>query len=101
MANYGHREGTPDTQTRIETVWKLIKAGYERRLLLSHDSWISVGVFTTEQMADKQSGNPDGYSFISLRVLPKLREFGATDDQIRTITVDNPRRFLMGAELTR
>ena len=97
MSAYGHREGTPNAQTRIETVWKLIEAGYERRILLSHDSWISVGVFTTEQMADKQSGNPDGYSFISLRVLPKLRELGATDEQIETITVDNPRRFLTGA----
>jgi phosphotriesterase-related protein len=97
MSAYGHREGTPNTQTRIETAWKLIEAGYESRIMLSHDFWISVGVFDEAQMADKQAGNPDGYSFIPLGVLPKLRELGATDEQIRKITVDNPRRFLTGA----
>lgn len=96
MARYGHRDGTPDAGTRIETAWRLMEAGYTHRLLLSHDWWISVGVFTDEEMADKQSGNPDGYSFIALRVLPRLRELGATDEQIATLTVDNPRRFLLG-----
>ncbi len=94
MANYGHREGTPDAATRMETIWKLVEAGYERQLLLSHDFWISVGVFTSDQMSDLQAGNPDGYSFIPLRVLPRLRELGASEAQITTLTVDNPRRFL-------
>ena len=91
MANYGHREGTPDAATRMGTIWKLVEAGYERQLLLSHDFWISVGVFTSDQMADLQAGNPDGYSFIPLRVLPRLRELGVSEAQITTLTVDNPR----------
>jgi phosphotriesterase-related protein len=97
MANYGHREGTPDADTRMATVWKLMDAGYGHRLLLSHDFWISVGVFTSDQMTELQAGNPDGYSFIPLRVLPRLRELGTSEEQITALTVDNPRRFLTSA----
>ena len=41
--------------------------------------------------------NPDGYTFISRRVLPRLKELGASDQDIHQITVENPRRFFEGS----
>ena len=47
-------------------------------------------------MRDKN--NPDGYLFITRRVLPRLLELGASEDDIHKIMVDNPRRFFEGKE---
>ncbi|HAJ00158.1 MAG TPA: phosphotriesterase-related protein, partial [Dehalococcoidia bacterium] len=38
----------------------------------------------------------DGFNFIGRFVLPKLKELGASEQDIHTIMVDNPRRFLEG-----
>ena len=47
--------------------------------------------------ADRQRYNPDGYLFITRRVLPRLLELGATQDDLDNIMVHNPRRFFEGA----
>ncbi|HEY5869639.1 MAG TPA: hypothetical protein VI542_29425 [Candidatus Tectomicrobia bacterium] len=41
--------------------------------------------------------NPEGYTFIPRRVLPRLKELGASDHDIQQITVENPRRFFEGS----
>ena len=38
--------------------------------------------------------NPDQYLYMNKHVIPELRELGATDQDIKTLFVDNPRRFL-------
>ena len=42
--------------------------------------------------------NLDSYLFITRNVLPRLKELGATDEQINSIMVDNPRRFFEGQQ---
>ena len=38
----------------------------------------------------------DGYSFVLEHAIPMLRERGVTDQQIRNMTVENPKRILAG-----
>ncbi|MFZ9408364.1 MAG: hypothetical protein ACO26U_14890, partial [Burkholderiaceae bacterium] len=42
--------------------------------------------------------NPDQYLYIQRNVIPQLQAMGTTEAQIRALFVDNPRRFLFGAE---
>jgi phosphotriesterase-related protein len=63
----------------------MIKAGYLDRILLSQD------VCTKIQL---QAYGGAGFTFIQEQFIPYLKRLGVTDAQIRTITVDNPRRAL-------
>jgi predicted metal-dependent phosphotriesterase family hydrolase len=37
--------------------------------------------------------NPDGILFVSRKAIPALREIGVSEQAIRTMTVEVPRRF--------
>ena len=63
----------------------LVEAGYEDRILLSHDVCWKVHL--------KHYGG-FGYSFILERFLPYLLEAGVTPAQVRKFMVDNPARVL-------
>lgn len=89
----GGRNNTPDWEQRTEVVKKLIDAGYVDRIMLSHDYMVPKNQPTSEGQEDRRRANPEGYTFISRNVLPRLKEIGATDDDINKIMVDNPRRF--------
>ncbi len=89
----GRYEGTPQWEKRVETTKSLIDAGFADKIMLSHDWSVPVGRSNQE---DRERYNPDGYLFITRRVLPGLREMGVPDETIRQIMVDNPRRFFEG-----
>jgi predicted metal-dependent phosphotriesterase family hydrolase len=72
-------------------------AGYSHRLMLSHDYSVPKARHGEEVQEARRRANPDGYAFISRRVLPRLKELGASDHAIRQITVENPRRFFAGS----
>ena len=92
----GTRPGTPDWKGRVETVKKLIDAGFAHRLMLSHD-WSATATVANEQVRqERHRYNPDAYCFIFRKVLPKLREMGVGEDTLNQIMVDNPRRFFEG-----
>jgi predicted metal-dependent phosphotriesterase family hydrolase len=40
--------------------------------------------------------NPDGMLFNTRKTIPYLKQIGVTSQEIRTITVENPRRFFGG-----
>lgn len=63
----------------------LVEAGYEDRILLSHDVCWKVHL--------KHYGG-FGYSFILERFLPYLLKAGVTPSQVRKFMVDNPARVL-------
>jgi predicted metal-dependent phosphotriesterase family hydrolase len=42
--------------------------------------------------------NPDGMLLNTRKTIPYLEQLGVTKQQLRTITVDNPRRFFGPAE---
>jgi phosphotriesterase-related protein len=63
----------------------LIDAGFAEKILLSQD----VG-----QMAELRSRGGRGYTYLAERFLPKLSEAGVDEATLRTLTVENPRRWL-------
>jgi phosphotriesterase-related protein len=95
----------PD-EKRIESVVKMVDAGYTRSICLSHDctaaSWLGRPVFagrlvvTPAQLATLLPNWEPTHLF--KRIVPKLRERGVSDADISTIFVDNPRRYFDGDE---
>ena len=69
----------------VESICDLLAAGHAERILLSQD------VCHDSQLAH-YGGN--GYTYLADTFLPRLQAAGVSDDEIRTITVDNPRRLL-------
>ncbi len=93
----GNRPNTPDWEGRTETAKKLIDAGFGHRIMLSHDWQVTLWVSTQEMRETRHQYNPDGYTFISRKVLPRLRELGVSEETINQIMVENPRRFFEGS----
>ena len=89
----GRTPETPRWETRTEVVKQLIDAGYAHRLMLSHDHSTPMVQPSEELRREREEFNPDGYLFITRNVLPRLLELGATDADVNTMMVDNPRRF--------
>ena len=76
-----------------DNIVSLVVRGYGDRLLLSHDCifmWLGRPGKFPPQFADWY---PD---FLFKRLLPKMKAAGVTDDQIRSILLDNPRKFFGG-----
>jgi phosphotriesterase-related protein len=76
-----------------ENIVSLVARGYGDRLMLSHDCifvWLGRQGNLPPQFADWR---PD---YLFRRLLPKMKAAGITDEQIRGILVENPRRFFGG-----
>jgi len=84
-------------QQRAQCVKKLIEAGFGNQLFLSNDWYFGVSIAPTGTMDASEKNNPDGLLFNTRKTIPYLKELGVTDQQIRTITRDNPRQFLASA----
>ncbi|MCZ6891319.1 MAG: aryldialkylphosphatase [Chloroflexi bacterium] len=74
-----------DSAMVARTVLELVEAGYEDRILLSHD----VG----GKLRLKRYGGM-GYSFLLEKFLPHLRVGGVQEGQIHKFMVENPRKVL-------
>jgi len=75
---------------------KLIDAGYCHRIMLSHDYSVPKARHGAAVQEERRRANPDGYNFISRKVLPRLKELGVSDQEIHQIMVENPRWFFEG-----
>lgn len=80
-------------QRRVETIKKMIDAGHAEKVFLSNDWYFGLSIATTGAMDTMDQLNPDGMLFTTLKVIPQLRQLGVPDQAIRTMTVENPRRF--------
>ena len=69
----------------VELLCDLLAAGHVERVLLSQD-------VCHDSQLRRYGGN--GYAYLADTFLPRLREAGVSDEEIRTMTVDNPRRLL-------
>jgi phosphotriesterase-related protein len=69
----------------VENLRELLSRGHVDRILLSQD-------VCHDSQLRRYGGN--GYTYLADAFLPRLRAAGVSDDEIRTITVDNPRRIL-------
>jgi len=92
----GRDPSTPNWEVRTEIVKKLIDEGHCGRIMLSHDYSVPKARYMPEEQEARRAANPDGFNFIGRYVLPRLKDLGATDQDIHTMMVDNPRRFLEG-----
>ena len=93
----GRTPGTPDWEGRTQTAMRLIEAGFGHRIMLGHDWSVTLSIASREMQEDRRRYNPDGYLFITRKVLPRLLELGATQDDLDNIMVNNPRRFFEAA----
>ena len=72
----------------MNTVKELVDKGHGDHVLLSHD--------TCKFPQFKTHGGP-GFVYLSETFLPALRDLGITEETIKLITQDNPRRWLVGS----
>lgn len=92
----GLTAGTPNWEVRTETARKLIDAGFAHRIMLGHDWSVTLTIATKEMQETRRKYNPDGYLFITRKVLPRLRQLGVSENTIHQVMVENPRRFFEG-----
>ncbi len=69
----------------VDNLRELLRRGHVERILLSQD-------VCHDSQLRRYGGN--GYTYLAETFLPRLRAAGVSDDEIRTITLDNPRRLL-------
>jgi phosphotriesterase-related protein len=86
------------TDARIETLLKVIEAGYVGQIVLSHDAHTYNDVAPTEAAeATMAAMLPNHhYNFIPETLVPTLRERGVSEADIDTMLVANPARFFGG-----
>jgi phosphotriesterase-related protein len=79
------------TDKRVATIAKLCERGHAERIVVSHDASCYIDWFPPE--IPKQAMPRWHFLHIPDDVLPALNAAGVSADQIRAMTVDNPRRI--------
>lgn len=79
------RQGGPGDQQQVPMVMALLEAGFADNLMFSAD------ISNAGQMKKNNGG---GYAKTLTVFVPKLKAAGASDEVLRGIMEDNPRRFL-------
>jgi phosphotriesterase-related protein len=69
---------------RVNALVELLNRGYAKHLMISHDVW--------EKMYLRKWGGY-GYAHIAERIVPLLKHRGISDNQISTLTIENPKRI--------
>ncbi len=79
-------------EQRIETVVRLCDMGWAPQLVLSHDASCHIDWFEDDLL---RAAAPN-WHFLHLTndVIPKMRDSGVTEAQVKTMMVDAPRRLL-------
>ncbi len=89
----GGTNGIPTWQERATMVKKLIDAGLNDRIFLANDWMFGASIVPTGTIDVLKERNPFGNVFNLRNTIPYLRKIGVTDQQIRTVTVTNPKTF--------
>jgi phosphotriesterase-related protein len=79
------RQGGPGDAEQVPMVMALLEAGFADRLMFAAD---------TSSANQTKRNKGDGYAKTLTVFVPKLKAAGASDEVLRQIMVDNPRRFL-------
>lgn len=87
------RTGLRNVPKAEDNLIQLVKMGYANRLTMSHDA---IGVWIGRPVNTKAFPATWYPTYIHTQVIPKMKAAGITDEQIKTILVDNPRRFFDG-----
>lgn len=89
----GGTNGISTWEDRATMLKRLIDAGLNDRLFLANDWMFGLTILPRGTMEALNEGNPLGNLFNIRKTIPRLREIGVTDEQIRMITHLNPRAF--------
>ena len=84
------------TADRVDTIVALAERGYADRMVLAHDAQLLHRLLPgpDARAAFQQAVTPNwNYTHISKDVLPMLRERGVSEEQIRQMLVETPRRY--------
>jgi phosphotriesterase-related protein len=92
------KAGLLSWRERAATIKKVVDAGYVDKIFLSHDWYFDLSLAPTGAMESLEKLNPDGMLLNTRKTIPYLEQLGVAKQQLRTITVDNPRRFFGGAQ---
>ena len=96
MDRYGLEIFLP-MQKRNATVTALLERGWAERMFLSQDFCATIDWYPPEvgrQMMEAGAARDWSMTLVFEQVIPALRESGMTDDQLDTMMVSNPKRWL-------
>jgi phosphotriesterase-related protein len=88
--------GALSWEERYNQIKQLVDAGFAARIMLGNDHSIAMSLQPTAADAARLAQNTDGMLFVSRKAIPALRKIGVPEQAIRTMSVDAPRRFLVG-----
>lgn len=95
--------GTPPPQNppltfevRLAQIKALIDGGFTSQVMLSNDWSLAMSLQPTEADRIRKAGNPDGIQFVIRKFIPALKKAGVSEQAIRALTVDTPKRYFDG-----
>ncbi len=89
----------PDEE-RVSSLLRLLSSGAGNQVVISHDSvWCWRGEPIPNPAVFEQMSKVWNPLHFTKRIVPKLIDGGATEEQIEALLVDNPRRFFAGEKL--
>jgi phosphotriesterase-related protein len=87
-------EFKPVFERRTECIKLLCDAGFADRIFLSQDSELGGALLPEKAREWRETIDPpEGLLFTTRRLIPHLKQIGVSVSDIRTMTVENPRRF--------
>src|SRR3954465_5800374 len=98
MDRYGLEIFLP-VERRNATVTALLEWGYADRMFLSQDFCATLDWYPPEigkQLMEAGAAKDWSMTLVFDQVIPTLRESGMTDEQLETMLVENPKRWLTG-----
>lgn len=81
-----------ERQARV--IAKMIERGYGDKILLSHDYFAFID-FGDEDYYEQQSSVRD-FTTVHKKLIPTLEKLGVKKDELKKLTVDNPKRIFQG-----
>jgi phosphotriesterase-related protein len=87
-------------ESRVSRVVELCRRGHAGQLVLSHDGWVFHDLWPEEALrAQAEAAGSPLYTEVKLELIPELLEAGVSEDDVRQMTVENPRRIFETRDL--
>jgi phosphotriesterase-related protein len=80
-------------EVQVRNLAELCRRGYANRVMLAHDNAIFYDLVDEGTLSGIVKFDDYPYRYLGRKMLPELREAGVTDEQLRTMLVDNPREY--------
>ena len=84
-------------EQRYAQIKALVDAGFTNRIMLGNDHSLAMTLQTTASDPLRIAANPDGLLFVVRKAIPSMKRIGISNEAIRTMTIDVPKRFFEGA----